>query len=70
MTLWHILDGLQFTWAISKLMPPPYHANSETSHETVVHRTFRPFGAGKTTLCDLLLQHYPELCYSVSCTNA
>ena len=28
-----------------------------------------PSGAGKTTLCDLLLQHYPELCYSVSCTT-
>jgi guanylate kinase len=28
-----------------------------------------PSGAGKTTLCDLLLQQYPELCYSVSCTT-
>ena len=28
-----------------------------------------PSGAGKTTLCDLLLQHYPELCYSISCTT-
>lgn len=28
-----------------------------------------PSGAGKTTLCDLLLQNYPELCYSVSCTT-
>lgn len=28
-----------------------------------------PSGAGKTTLCDLLLQHYPEMCYSVSCTT-
>ncbi len=28
-----------------------------------------PSGAGKTTLCDLLLQHYPEICYSVSCTT-
>lgn len=28
-----------------------------------------PSGAGKTTLCDLLLQHYPELSYSVSCTT-
>jgi guanylate kinase len=28
-----------------------------------------PSGTGKTTLCDLLLQHYPELCYSVSCTT-
>jgi guanylate kinase len=28
-----------------------------------------PSGAGKTTLCDLLLQHYPEFCYSVSCTT-
>ncbi|MDR2849287.1 MAG: guanylate kinase [Verrucomicrobiota bacterium] len=28
-----------------------------------------PSGAGKTTLSDLLLQHYPELCYSVSCTT-
>ncbi len=28
-----------------------------------------PSGAGKTTLCDLLLQSYPELCYSVSCTT-
>ncbi|MDX9868341.1 MAG: guanylate kinase [Kiritimatiellia bacterium] len=28
-----------------------------------------PSGGGKTTLCDLLLQHYPELCYSVSCTT-
>ncbi len=28
-----------------------------------------PSGAGKTTLCDMLLQNYPELCYSVSCTT-
>ena len=28
-----------------------------------------PSGAGKTTLCDLLLQTYPELCYSISCTT-
>jgi guanylate kinase len=28
-----------------------------------------PSGAGKTTLCDLLLQSYPEICYSVSCTT-
>lgn len=28
-----------------------------------------PSGAGKTTLCDALLQDYPELCYSVSCTT-
>ncbi|MFO7938106.1 MAG: guanylate kinase [Kiritimatiellia bacterium] len=28
-----------------------------------------PSGAGKTTLCDLLLQSYPDLCYSVSCTT-
>jgi len=28
-----------------------------------------PSGAGKTTLCDMLLQSYPELCYSVSCTT-
>lgn len=28
-----------------------------------------PSGAGKTTLCDMLLQHYPEMCYSVSCTT-
>jgi guanylate kinase len=28
-----------------------------------------PSGAGKTTLCDLLLQNYPEICYSVSCTT-
>jgi guanylate kinase len=28
-----------------------------------------PSGAGKTTLCDMLLQHYPEICYSVSCTT-
>lgn len=28
-----------------------------------------PSGAGKTTLCDLLLQHYPEITYSVSCTT-
>ncbi|HOE61622.1 MAG TPA: guanylate kinase [Kiritimatiellia bacterium] len=28
-----------------------------------------PSGGGKTTLCDLLLQHYPEFCYSVSCTT-
>ncbi len=28
-----------------------------------------PSGAGKTTLCDLLLQNYPEITYSVSCTT-
>ncbi|MDD5705991.1 MAG: guanylate kinase [Kiritimatiellae bacterium] len=28
-----------------------------------------PSGAGKTTLCDRLLQDYPELTYSVSCTT-
>lgn len=28
-----------------------------------------PSGAGKTTLCDALLQDYPELVYSVSCTT-
>ena len=28
-----------------------------------------PSGAGKTTLCDKLLQNYPEICYSVSCTT-
>jgi guanylate kinase len=28
-----------------------------------------PSGAGKTTLCDMLLQDYPELVYSVSCTT-
>lgn len=28
-----------------------------------------PSGTGKTTLCDMLLQSYPELCYSVSCTT-
>jgi len=28
-----------------------------------------PSGTGKTTLCDLLLQNYPEICYSVSCTT-
>ena len=28
-----------------------------------------PSGAGKTTLCDMLLQSYPEMCYSVSCTT-
>lgn len=28
-----------------------------------------PSGAGKTTLCDMLLQSYPELCYSISCTT-
>jgi len=28
-----------------------------------------PSGAGKTTLCDLLLQNYPEICYSISCTT-
>ena len=28
-----------------------------------------PSGAGKTTLCDLLLQNFPEICYSVSCTT-
>jgi len=28
-----------------------------------------PSGAGKTTLCDMLLQTYPELCYSISCTT-
>lgn len=28
-----------------------------------------PSGAGKTTLCDMLLQDCPELVYSVSCTT-
>ena len=28
-----------------------------------------PSGAGKTTLCDLLLRAYPEIEYSVSCTT-
>jgi len=28
-----------------------------------------PSGTGKTTLCDMLLQSYPEMCYSVSCTT-
>ena len=28
-----------------------------------------PSGAGKTTLCDLLLESYPEIVYSVSCTT-
>ena len=28
-----------------------------------------PSGAGKTTLCDRLLQDYPELNYSISCTT-
>lgn len=28
-----------------------------------------PSGTGKTTLCDMLIQHYPELCYSISCTT-
>ena len=28
-----------------------------------------PSGAGKTTLCDRLLQDYPEMTYSVSCTT-
>lgn len=28
-----------------------------------------PSGAGKTTLCDMLLQSYPELTYSISCTT-
>jgi guanylate kinase len=28
-----------------------------------------PSGAGKTTICDMLLQSYPELSYSVSCTT-
>lgn len=28
-----------------------------------------PSGAGKTTLCDRLLQFYPEITYSVSCTT-
>lgn len=28
-----------------------------------------PSGAGKTTLCDMLLQDYPEMVYSVSCTT-
>lgn len=28
-----------------------------------------PSGAGKTTLCDRLLQVYPEITYSVSCTT-
>lgn len=28
-----------------------------------------PSGAGKTTLCDMILQSYPEIEYSVSCTT-
>ena len=28
-----------------------------------------PSGAGKTTLCERLLQEYPELTYSISCTT-
>lgn len=28
-----------------------------------------PSGAGKTTLCDRLLQDYPEITYSISCTT-
>lgn len=28
-----------------------------------------PSGAGKTTLCDKLLQEFPEITYSVSCTT-
>lgn len=28
-----------------------------------------PSGAGKTTLCDMLLNAYPELTYSISCTT-
>jgi len=28
-----------------------------------------PSGAGKTTLCDRLLQFYPEITYSISCTT-
>ena len=28
-----------------------------------------PSGAGKTTLCERLLQDYPELTYSISCTT-
>ena len=28
-----------------------------------------PSGTGKTTLCDRLLQEYPELVYSISCTT-
>ena len=28
-----------------------------------------PSGAGKTTICDLLLGSYPEISYSVSCTT-
>jgi len=28
-----------------------------------------PSGAGKTTLCDALLEMYPEITYSVSCTT-
>lgn len=28
-----------------------------------------PSGAGKTTLCDMLLQAYPEFEYSISCTT-
>ena len=28
-----------------------------------------PSGAGKTTICDLLLRSYPEISYSVSCTT-
>ncbi|MBR6802279.1 MAG: guanylate kinase [Kiritimatiellae bacterium] len=28
-----------------------------------------PSGTGKTTLCDLLLQEFPEITYSISCTT-
>jgi len=28
-----------------------------------------PSGAGKTTLCDALLERYPEITYSISCTT-
>ena len=28
-----------------------------------------PSGCGKSTLIDLLLQEYPDLCYSISCTT-
>lgn len=28
-----------------------------------------PSGTGKTTLCDMLLQEFPEITYSVSCTT-
>lgn len=28
-----------------------------------------PSGTGKSTLCDLLLQNYPEINYSISCTT-